>query len=366
MDADRTPGVSAWDRLFIECDSEGQILWMNERARARLGPARNFLDAVPSAQVSDAWQLLRGRAPSDQPVLTFLFGPSDGAAAVPVQFERWFATDHKVVLVAKVRARASDVHGGDDGLRLLRDMQRNTIRNYFRLLQAQRNLERHGRRSTRPIGALLSEALETERTRIARDLHSGVGQTLAGIRMNLDLIDMLLPDPPRAVRECLERIQTLAEQSLDEVRAISRRLHPPDWQRLSLVNAIELLWKTTGIPAKFRATLDVQRMTVEPSQPVRVALYRAAQEGLSNLLRHADATEVRLILEQDGDRVHLVLEDNGKGFDTRFVFGAPDAGMRGIGLRALREEIQGLDGEWSISSEPGGTRMEIRLPLAED
>ena len=58
--------------------------------------------------------------------------------------------------------------------------------------------------------------------------------------------------------------------------------------------------------------------------------------------------------------------DNGKGFDTRYVFEAQDASMRGIGLRALREEIQGLDGQWSISSEPGGTRMEIRLPLAEE
>ena len=76
MDPDRPLGVPGCDRLFVECDSQGEILWMNDRARARLGSARNFLDAVPSAQVSEAWQLLRGGNPGDEPAMTFLFGAS--------------------------------------------------------------------------------------------------------------------------------------------------------------------------------------------------------------------------------------------------------------------------------------------------
>jgi signal transduction histidine kinase len=339
---------------------------MNERARARLGPARNFLDAVPSAQASEAWQLLRGGNADDEPAMTCMFGASKGVSAVPVHFVRLFATERKVVLAAQVRSRASDAGTSGEALALLREVQRTTVRNYFRLLEAHRNLQRHTRRADRQIGEILSEAMETERTHIARDLHSGVGQTLAGIRMNLELIETALPNPPDSVRESLDRIQTLADQSLDQVRSISRRLHPPDWQRLQLADAIEVLWKTTGIPAKFRATLDVHRMQVEPSHPVRVALYRAAQEGLSNLLRHADATEVSLILEPYGDRVRFVLADNGKGFDPRVVFGRPDSSMPGIGLRALREEIQGLDGECHISSGRGGTKMEVVLPVAEE
>ncbi len=366
MDPDRTLEVSGWDRLFMECDSEGKIVWMNERARMRLGPASNFLDAVPSAQVSEAWQLLRGRTSGDQPAMNCLFGASEGGSAVPVHFQRLLALDRKVVLSAQVRGRASDTGTSQEGLHLLREMQRTTARNYFRLLDAHRDLEGHVRRPNRQVGAILSEALETERTRIARDLHSGVGQTLAGIRMNLDLIDAKLPAPPKEVKECLDRIQLLADQSLDHIRSVSRRLHPPDWQRLGITEAIEMLWTTTGVTDRFRATLDLHRIQVEPSHPVRVALYRAAQEGLSNLLRHADATEVRLILEPQGDRVHFVLDDNGKGFDAQLVLGKPDSNMRGIGLRALREEIQGLEGEYNISSGPGGTRMEILLPVAED
>jgi signal transduction histidine kinase len=366
LDPERTLGATGWNRLFMECDNEGQILWMNDRARTRLGLTRNFLDAVPSAQVAEAWRLLRGRGPGDQPAMTCAFGPSDGAAAVPVHFQRLFVTDRKVVLSAQVRARMTDAPAGEEGTQLLRDMQRTTVRNYFRLLSAHRDLESHGRRGGRPIGAILAEALETERTRIARDLHSGVGQTLAGIRINLDLIDARLPAPPPGVRECLDRIQMLADQSLDQVRSISRRLHPPDWQRLGLADAIELLWNTTGIPEKFHATLDVRRIQVEPSHAVRVALYRAAQEGLSNLMRHAEATEVRLLLEPQGERIHFVFEDNGKGFDTNIVLGKPDSRMPGIGLRALREEVEGLAGDWRISSGPSGTRMEILLPVAEE
>ena len=73
-----------------------------------------------------------------------------------------------------------------------------------------------------------------------------------------------------------------------------------------------------------------------------------------------------MVLEPYGDRVRFELNDNGKGFDPLVVFGKPDSSMPGIGLRALREEIQGLDGECHISSGRGGTRMEILLPVAEE
>ena len=124
MDPDQSPGVPGWDRLFVECDSQGEILWMNERARARLGPARNFLDAVPSAQASEAWQLLRGGNADDEPAMTCMFGASKGVSAVPVHFVRLFATERKVVLAAQVRSRASDAGTSGEALALLREVQR--------------------------------------------------------------------------------------------------------------------------------------------------------------------------------------------------------------------------------------------------
>ena len=81
---------------------------------------------------------------------------------------------------------------------------------------------------------MVTDALEIERTRIARELHSGAGQTLAGIKVNLELVNARVPDVPEPVRNGLERIGALADQALSEIRSVSQRLHPPDWQRMDL------------------------------------------------------------------------------------------------------------------------------------
>src|SRR5437660_2209692 len=119
--------------------------------------------------------------------------------------------------------------------------------------------------------------MEIERTRIARELHSGAGQPLAGIKVNVDLIAEHLPNPPEPVRRSLERIGALADHALSEVRSVSQRLHPPDWQRLDLARAIQWLWITTGIPEKFHATLELHSLESDIPDAVRIATYRAAQ-----------------------------------------------------------------------------------------
>ena len=93
----------------------------------------------------------------------------------------------------------------------------------------------------------------------------------------------------------------------------------------------------------------------------------AAQEGLANILRHSGATELKLELGERGGQVYLVLEDNGRGFDVQeLLYGALNPAMRGIGLRAMRDEVLLLNGEFLLTSTGNGTRMAITLPAAED
>jgi signal transduction histidine kinase len=100
---------------------------------------------------------------------------------------------------------------------------------------------------------------------------------------------------------------------------------------------------------------------------VRFAVYRAAQEGIANALRHSGAAALRLEMGQRDDQLYLVLEDNGNGFDAReSLNGKMNPAMRGIGLRAMRNEVQGLGGQFEIQSSPGGTKMEIALPITEN
>ncbi len=366
---DPVPGTGSsatpWERMFLECDRQGRVLWMNERALARLGPMESLLTALPEPQQPAASEMLQALAPGHHRVLVSTFLSAN--RRIPILLVRLLALEHRVVLSAEVRARSSDARPERSELMgaMLR-WQSNATRNYFRLMHAHESLIRLIRPS-RPTGAVVMEALETERTRISRELHSGAGQTLAGIKVNVELIVRRTPDLPESVRTGLDRIQALAEQALSEVRSISQRMHPPDWKRLDLLQAIEWLWVTTGIPEKFHATLDLHPLVNAVPDTVRFTIYRAAQEGLANILRHSGATELKLELgERDGE-VYLVLEDNGRGFDVQeLLYGALNPAMRGIGLRAMRDEVLLLNGEFLLNSSESGTRMSITLATAED
>jgi len=366
---DPVPGTGSsatpWERMFLECDRQGHVLWMNDRARARLGPVESLFTALPAPHLPAASQMLQSSTQANHRVLVSTFLSAN--RRIPVLLVRLLALEHRVVLSAEVRARATDSRPRrHEVLAALLRWQSNATRNYFRLLRAQQSLAVLGR-SSRSAGAVVMEALETERTRIARELHSGAGQTLAGIKVNVELIARRSPDLPEPVRTGLDRIQSLADHALSEIRSVSQRLHPPDWQRLDLAQAIEWLWITTGIPEKFHATLELRSLESEIPDAVRFAIYRAAQEGLTNVLRHSGATEVKLQLGEQSHQIHLVLQDNGKGFDVEdLLHGALDPNLRGIGLRAMRDEVFLLGGEFQLTSTGDGTRLAITLPLMED
>lgn len=357
--------TTPWERLFLECDLHGRVLWMNDRARRRLGHVDSLFSALPAVHVPQASRLLQSAEPGAHQVLVSSLRFGD--RLVPVQLVRLLALAGRVVLSAEVRARASDAfRPQQEALGLLLKWQSNATRNYFRLLRAHESLARRGG-SSKSTGAVVTDALEMERTRIARELHSGAGQTLAGIKVNIELVNARVPDVPPPVRTGLERIGALADQALSEIRSVSQRLHPPDWQRMDLAQAIEWVWVTTGIPEKFHATLELHPLESGIPDAVRFSIYRAAQEGLANVLRHSGATQVKLELGQRNDCIRLVLEDNGSGFDVPgWLDGALSPEMRGIGLRAMRDQVSSLGGSFDLTSDARGTRMEIVLPITEN
>jgi two-component system NarL family sensor kinase len=220
--------------------------------------------------------------------------------------------------------------------------------------------------AARAPGVVLVEALEMERTRIARELHSGAAQTLTCIKANLELMEALIPDEPELMTRAIGRVGLLADQALSEIRSISRRLYRPDWKRLNLKEGLELVWCTARVPDKFHSKFVVHPMKSTLPDAVRSTIYRAAQEGLANVLRHSGATKIKLEAGERGGRVYLVLEDNGKGWDTREVLRGAKTPFGGIGLRAMREEVLGLNGEFTLTSESGGTCLKITLPIAEN
>jgi two-component system NarL family sensor kinase len=203
-----------------------------------------------------------------------------------------------------------------------------------------------------------------ERGRLGRELHTGAGQALAAIRIQLELISKELPSPSLRVQQALDRIDTLAGSTLDQVRSISKTLHPPEWQRLTLEEALRQLWQMSGVGDRFESTFELDHLLIEPDLEVKVLLYRAAQEGLSNLIRHARASKVELLLLAKDGRLTLFLVDDGVGFDAGQLTRRPVAAGTGIGLRSMREQVEALGGTMAIESGPSGTKLVVSVAIS--
>jgi two-component system NarL family sensor kinase len=131
--------------------------------------------------------------------------------------------------------------------------------------------------------------LERERSRIARELHAGAGQPLAGIKVNLELLDGCSASMPEWARFALSRVRILTDAALEQVRAVSHWLHPPEWQDLTTAQALRKLLEASGIAYRFETAIDLAPMPKEPGPAVKVALYRCAQECIANIFRHSEA-----------------------------------------------------------------------------
>jgi two-component system NarL family sensor kinase len=202
--------------------------------------------------------------------------------------------------------------------------------------------------------------LERERSRTALELHAGAGQPLSGIKLNLEILSNFAGDLPQPAREALARLRSLADQALEQVRAVSHKLYPPDWQALTTGDAILHLVQTSGLPCTLQLDLDICPLPLEPSHTVKVILYRCAQECISNVARHSGATRFTLSLRAAGPMIRLCAEDNGRGFPKN----SPD--RAGIGLVAIREHAARLGGTCNISSGSDGVRICVELPFAAE
>jgi len=244
-------------------------------------------------------------------------------------------------------------------------MQRRASRNYFRLLEADRELRARASTARKTMGAILADSMEAERQRLGRELHTGVGQALAGIYVHVSLLEAALPDPPEAVRRSLNQITALSGSALEQVRGVSRRLYVPAWQALPLVEALRNLWAASGISEKFAGSLDLRPLSNEPPPEVRRAIYLVAQEGISNVIQHADARRVRMSLREEDGRIALEVADDGSGF------GQPADPERspasaGIGLRSMRDLARQLGGDLQTRNTSEGAQLTISLPVIHE
>jgi signal transduction histidine kinase len=211
----------------------------------------------------------------------------------------------------------------------------------------------------RDLGSRLLNAQETERSRIARELHDDISQQMALLEIDLELLGGAVQgDAEGLASEVLNRAQSVAKS----VHDLSHRLHPAKLRLIGLVAALHGLQRELSqshIAITF--THDNVPSTLPPD--LTLCLFRIVQEALQNAIKYSGAYQVRVHLAGDAQGLTLKIEDDGVGFDVSAAWG------KGLGLISIDERLEAIGGTFEIRSKPGaGTRLEVTVPfrVAED
>ena len=212
-------------------------------------------------------------------------------------------------------------------------------------------------RVTRDAVRRVVEAQELERARLARELHDETGQALTSMLLTLKSLDDRIDTPEG--RAAAAELRELVVTTLRDVRRLAVELRPAALDDFGLVPALERLRDTvaerSGLAIELQSHLDAERLPAE----LETALYRIVQEALTNVVKHASASRVSVVLSGRERTVTLVVQDDGRGFESH------DAGMDGgLGLAGMRERVALLGGRLGVeSTEDAGTMITAELPL---
>ncbi len=213
----------------------------------------------------------------------------------------------------------------------------------------------------RRASARVLRAQERERERVARELHDQTGQTLTN---EIIALDLMLEDgsQPDAVKVRLREVKQALESTLEEVHRMAQDLRPAVLDDLGLVPALRTLARESGA-ARTQVVVDAPPLKARLTPALQTALYRIAQEAVTNALKYARARQIRIALREARGVIVLEVQDDGQGFDESAISQDGRLGP-GLGLFGMRERAALLGGSLKIHSAPGaGTDVTAELPL---
>lgn len=222
------------------------------------------------------------------------------------------------------------------------------------------------RAALRALAQRLRSAQEDERARISRHVHDELGQLLTGLKLDLRWVEQQLsePDLPVAIHALLDRAvaaSELADQAIAAVQRLAGELRPGSLDHLGLAGALAQRALQFERASGVGCSLDLHEPLPPMPQTVSDDLFYICQEALTNVARHAQATQVRIHLRSEGGGVRMEIEDNGRGIDPAVV-----TAWRSLGLLGMRERVLSCGGTLQIeAASPHGTLVVAQLPLAE-
>jgi signal transduction histidine kinase len=198
---------------------------------------------------------------------------------------------------------------------------------------------------------------EEERRRLRRDLHDGLGPTLATLTLKLDAITNLIKHDPEKAQNLISELKIQTQDTIQEIRELVYELRPPALDELGLAGAIQSFIdrEFSHYPQiKFEVNSEL------PTLPAafEVAIYRITIEALTNIERHANARQATILISQNNNELLLKIYDDGSGLQ--------DGYRAGVGMASMRERAEELGGKFSISSEGKGLHLKAILPLPQE
>lgn len=225
---------------------------------------------------------------------------------------------------------------------------------YFRNITDRKRYEEElviSRQKLQHFSHHLQERIESERQRIARELHDGIGQSLSFIR--LKIAQMMNEESDKENNAKYESLVDNLEDTIAELKEITYRLKPKVLEELGLGAALNSFVNKTSSESGINCTLHVEGSTYRLASEVETAIYRVTQEAINNSLKHARATNLSVLLKYDPAKLTLVITDNGIGFDSVKVLSSAKE-TKGMGVFNIHERIESYGGNVQLLTEPGG------------
>jgi PAS domain S-box-containing protein len=203
------------------------------------------------------------------------------------------------------------------------------------------------------------EGQESERKRLSRELHDGLGPLLSSVKHNMDVIDPSNSSDPDKNIKYLNYSITLLNDAINELRTISQNLMPRILEDFGLVSALKELCERISQTNKLQVSFYSNEKYFDINKEIELGLYRIAQELLNNALKHSKADKINIQLVRKNDKVILLVDDNGIGFDTR-------SSSKGFGLKNIQSRAKAFNGILNIESDlQKGTITTLEVPDSE-
>jgi PAS domain S-box-containing protein len=218
----------------------------------------------------------------------------------------------------------------------------------------------------RDLSGRLLQTQDEERRRIARELHDGVGQLLAALKMNSSSVTKERTKLSAAARQSLDENATLIEQASQEIRTMSHLLHPPLLDEVGLESALR--WYTDGFAQRSKISVHLQLapdFSEGLPRDLALALFRIVQECLTNVHRHSESSSTFVTLARSWNEITLEVKDKGKGISPEIQSKISSGQSSGVGFRGMRERIHQFGGRLQVRCDEDGTRIVAILPAPD-